>query len=66
VEDFSKQRLARLQLNGPTEGKAGSAGPSTKTELARAKKAVREKEKEISRLRSENSQAHAKSANEEE
>ena len=66
VEDFSKQRLSRLQHNGPSEGKGGSAGPNSKTELARAKKAVREKEKEISRLRSENSQAYAKSANEEE
>ena len=50
VDDFSRQRLARLQ--NATESKGGSAGPvNTKTELARIKKQLKDKEKEILRLK---------------
>lgn len=50
VDDFSRQRLARLQ--NASEGKGGSAGPANpKTELARTKKQLREREKEILRLK---------------
>lgn len=50
VDDFSRQRLARLQ--NASEGKGGSAGPvNTKTELARIKKQLKDKEKEILRLK---------------
>lgn len=65
MEDFSRQRLARLQINN-NEGKGGSAGPTSKTELARTKKQLREKEKEISKLRTENAQAMIKTASDEE
>ena len=64
VEDFSRQRLARL--TNATETKGGSAGPNMKTELARTKKQLREKEKEITKLRTENAQANLKNTNEEE
>ena len=55
VDDFSRQRLARLQ--NASEAKGGSAGPANaKTELARIKKQLKDKEKEIQRLKAADSQ----------
>ena len=64
VDDFSRQRLARLQTATEAE-KGGSAGPNKKTELAKIKKQLREKEKEIIKLRNENTASQAKKENEE-
>ena len=37
------------------EGKGGSAGPNTKTELQKIKKQLREREKEVVKLKGEQS-----------
>ena len=58
VDDYSKSRLFRLQQNSnnqinSSEGKGGSAGPVSKTELARLRKQLREKDKDLQKLRNE-------------
>ena len=66
VEEFSKNRLYRLQTTGSTESKGGSAGPVSKQELARVRKQLREKEKEIQKLKNESADANIKRVTDEE
>ncbi len=68
VDEFGKQRIARLQNTHNLENaKSSSAGPSAKTELAKVKKQLREKEKEVAKLRSESvAVASQKTVNQEE
>ena len=47
----SNNQLVNSTANN--EGKGGSAGPISKTEFARVRKQLREKEKELQKLRSE-------------
>lgn len=54
LEEMQRQRLNRLQGVANSEGKGGSAGPNAKTELSKVKKQLREKDKEINKLRTEN------------
>lgn len=49
-ESQARQRVTRGLA---VEGKGGSAGPSVKSELQKVKKQLREKEKEILKLRGE-------------
>lgn len=60
------QRPVRSQNAHSNEGKGGSAGPTSKTELARTKKQLREREREIQKLKNENVQANIKNNSEEE
>ena len=68
IDDYGKQRIARLQNTHNLEGgKASSAGPTSKTELTKIKKQLREKEKEVQKLKTaSNTQASQKSIIDEE
>ena len=54
LDEYARHRPLRAQNAASADGKGGSAGPTSKTELARTKKQLREREKEIQKLRNEN------------